>query len=164
MLLQFVPSSSRDVIRHALLRRTSDDLPWTEIAQWDAYPPAGLFEDRNIEPGQHYTYTLVAFDEKGLSSIILAEKQVTTRMIRSIDRLRPELITEPDGVAMIRWQPDATVTALKVYMKPKTTWKLVEEIETTAGAYQLPSYAGAPIMVKAVFPDGSTSAGMILTH
>jgi hypothetical protein len=51
---------------------------------------------------------------------------------------------------------------VKVYTKQKNQWTLFEEVSAPSASIELPAYAGAPVMVKAVFTDGSLSAAKIL--
>lgn len=66
--LSWVNSSSTDVIRHALYRKSSADKLWALIKTFDAPDPTSEYMDDQVETGIYYEYTLVALDDDHLES------------------------------------------------------------------------------------------------
>lgn len=164
VILHLVPSSSRDVARHVIQRRSSEDHEWTTIADWTQWPEDNRYEDHAVDGGQAYIYTVIAYDDQGYASTILTEKHVSTRVNRSLDKLNPEWITEGDSTARIYWQYDPSVIALKIYVKQKTNWTLLDEVDARLGQYTFEPNPAMPVMVKGVLADGSVSPAKILTQ
>ncbi len=63
VILEWLPSSSPDVVRVHLYRKRPNELFWTEIAVLDS--TARRYEDTTVRPERRYYYTLRAEDEAG---------------------------------------------------------------------------------------------------
>ncbi len=63
--LDWIPSSSRDVVKHTLYRKVGEK-EWDEYAS--LYGDPQTFIDTNITRQQFYTYAIRAFDDAGLQS------------------------------------------------------------------------------------------------
>lgn len=69
--LKWHPSSSEDLAKQVLLRKTSDAKNWTVI---DSLPPiTSSYTDKKVEQNQIYTYSIISVDSSGLKSKPAAE-------------------------------------------------------------------------------------------
>jgi hypothetical protein len=66
VILRWNPSTSSDVARHQLWRRTDSDTGWTLLAELPA--DADTYVDTTVVPRTRYHYTLEAVDRSGLRS------------------------------------------------------------------------------------------------
>ena len=87
VVLKWFNSSSDDVARHKLLRRTSGTKEFLPLAEWEGYPDSTQFIDRNVAPKTFYDYAMVAIDSSNLVS-----ENSPLISVRTFDRgLRPEV-------------------------------------------------------------------------
>ena len=52
---------------------------------------------------------------------------------------------------------------VQIYIKQKTNWQLLSEIDAGETSFKLKSYAAEPLMSKVVFADGSKSKSIVIT-
>jgi hypothetical protein len=87
IVLRWFNSSSDDVARHKLLRRSASTKVFLPVAEWEGYPDSTQFIDRNIAPKTFYDYAMVAIDSSNLVS-----ENSPLISVRTFDRgLRPEV-------------------------------------------------------------------------
>lgn len=162
IVLQLVPSSSRDVVRHILMRKSEVDSIWTMQDTLEA--TATSYTDVSTEGGQTYIYALVAFDEKGLASAIINEKHILTPVSRQGDAMQWKVETDTEGMTIIRWTPPSHASGVQIYMKNKNQWQLSRDVLATDQSVRLSAYSGEPLMAKVVYADGSKSKSILLTQ
>jgi hypothetical protein len=61
ILIQFVPSTSKDVVSHTLLRREDKSTEWKSIGFFEN--TENSFTDTSVKPNKYYEYTLYATDD-----------------------------------------------------------------------------------------------------
>ena len=72
--LTIFPSSSRDVVRHELWKK-SETKDWTVLKFFTTMPPSYI--DKDVQDGMDYYYKIVARDSSGLSSHVVKEIKLT---------------------------------------------------------------------------------------
>ena len=164
IVLQIVQSSSSDVTRHVIMRKLSSEASWNVLDTILEWPLNDSYSDTSVTGGQTYIYTLLAFDEKGLASKSVSEKHILTPIDRSVDGFGFVLVEETDGLPVIRWNPAENMSSVQIYIKQKTNWQLLSEIDAGETSFKLKSYAAEPLMSKVVFADGSKSKSIVINQ
>ena len=164
IVLQMVQSSSSDVTRHVIMRKLSSEASWNVLDTILEWPLNDSYADTSVTGGQTYIYTLLAFDEKGLASKSVSEKHILTPIDRSVDEFGFVLVEETDGLPVIRWNPAENMSSVQIYIKQKTNWQLLSEIDAGETSFKLKSYAAEPLMSKVVFADGSKSKSIVINQ
>jgi hypothetical protein len=101
VLLTWIPSSSKDVQRHFLLRRVVNTSKWNLINILDH--DTRQYEDRNVTPKTMYEYSVVAQDRSGLRSSFALPVQA-----------RPYDTGKRSGVMRLRAVPDTTRKVIRL--------------------------------------------------
>lgn len=164
VVLHLIQSSSRDVRMHSLLRKTVPDTTWTLIDTLINLSPNPTYTDTYIVQGNRYVYTLVASDEKGLTSKVISEKHILIPMSRNPAQLGWSMEKDTTGLPVIRWQATDMIQGVQVYLKKDNHWNLVGETEGSTMQYRLHTYNAEPVMAKVVYTDGSKSKSILLTQ
>ena len=163
--LEWINSSSKDVVKHVLYRRKANDKNWTTVAVFPLTDSVQLFIDKQITPKLLYEYTMLAVDSSNNES-----NPCKSVFVRKIDTgVRPaieEIKTSVDEVNKqieIRWEyPYENVKNYIVYrgkgedpiryyqFAPGDKFKFIDKkvIINTEYKYR----------IKARFTDGSESA------
>lgn len=162
IVLQLVPSSSRDVTMHLLMRKSESDSLWMVQDTLDA--TATAYVDTNVIAGQRYVYTLVAIDEKGLTSGVVSEKHILVPISRNPELLGWTIEKDTINQTVIRWQNTGMIHGVEVYLKQGNHWNLVGRVEGSTLQYNLHPYNAEPVMTKVVYADGSKSKSILLTQ
>lgn len=159
IILDCLPSRSKDVQAHMLRRRKTTGENWVPVQGFQVNHSPYL--DYEVEPGETYEYELTAVDDAGLSP----QKPAFLR-VKFVDQRRPEppVISihtqEENELELLIEFPDARTTNLIVYRSandgPLTTIATIEP--TQSYTTPIPSgnnrYAWA---VKAIRDDGQKS-------
>lgn len=161
IVLQLVPSSSRDVVMHVLLRKSEADSTWAMLDTLEA--AATSYTDDSTMSGQLYIYALVAYDEKGLASAIINEKHILMPMSRHGEDMQWKVETDTEGITIIRWITQSQASGIQIYIKNKNQWQLSKDVQATDQSVRLSTYSGEPLMAKVVYADGSKSKSILLT-
>jgi uncharacterized protein len=128
--MQWVPSSSRDVVSHRLYRKKANEV----YSLLEEFIGADRTEylDSLTESGTNYTYRIIAIDASGLRSESVKELSVQSMIQREIPEIILE-ITRQDTELSIQYKLSDKMIPLKriVLMKaigdgPWFTWKTVE--------------------------------------
>lgn len=164
IVLQMVQSSSSDVTRHVIMRKLSSDSSWNALDTIVEWPINNSYTDTSVIGGQTYIYTLLAFDEKGLVSKSVSEKHILTPINRSVDGFGFVLEEEADGLPVIRWNVVEKMDKVQIYIKQKTNWQLLGEVDAVVTSYKLKNYTAEPLMSKVLFADGSKSRSIVITQ
>lgn len=164
VILHLVQSSSRDVRMHSVLRKTIPDSNWTVIDTLFSMSPTPIYTDTNIAQGKMYVYTLVASDEKGLTSKVISEKHILIPLSRNPAQLGWTMEKDTEGIPVIRWKTSDMVQGVQVFLKQDNHWNLVGEAGATDMQYRLNKYNAEPVMAKVVYTDGSKSKSILLTQ
>lgn len=162
VVLQLIPSSSKDVQYHTLMRKGTSDSLWTT---WDtlAYLASDpVYIDTNVMPGNKYVYTLLAVDGHGLVSKKISEKHILIPWSRDPTQLDLAMEKDTSGIPVIRWKEVDALKGIQVYIKQNNTWTMIGEAKGEEMYYKLQTYHAEPIMAKAIFNDGSKSKSIVL--
>ncbi len=129
--LTWALSSSRDVVKHELYRKSllSD---WGLIYRF--FDETINYIDTTVESGKKYQYKLVAFDEKDLSSQTRKNLQINTRNKRPPSP-RLEIVGDGDRV-LLKW--DTSVDAAKIIVQKSINggpFITVQRLEARIGKY-----------------------------
>ena len=146
------------------MRKLSSEVSWNVLDTILEWPLNDSYSDTSVTGGQTYIYTLLAFDEKGLVSKSVSEKHILTPIDRSVDGFGFVLVEETDGLPVIRWNPAENMSSVQIYIKQKTNWQLLSEIDAGETSFKLKSYAAEPLMSKVVFADGSKSKSIVINQ
>ena len=164
VVLKWFNSSSDDVARHKLLRRTSGTKEFLPLAEWEGYPDTTQFIDRNVAPRTFYDYTLVAIDSSNLVS-----ENSPLISVRTFDRgLRPEVNNftvkyDPEKkLNVIEWNYDQKGDfSFLIYRSYQnfglTKYAKIERGKTSFIDSDLIGNGQYSYAVKAVFKDGGES-------
>jgi len=164
VVLKWFNSSSDDVAKHKLLRRSASTKEFLPLAEWQGYPKESQFIDRNVAPKTFYEYALVAIDSSDLVS-----EYSPLISVRTFDRgVRPQI----DGFTVkydaekksnvIEWHyPQKGEFSFLVY-RAYQNFGLVKYVKVEGGKN---SYLDSDLVgngqysyaIKAVFKDGGES-------
>jgi len=162
VVLHFVPSTSSDVARHRLLRRSDRDTTWHEVTAWATNEDRRTWTDRTVEALAAYTYVMHAVDSAGNSSPRSVPLEV--RMAARPQRPAVEKVfaTPVDNMVQVRWvAPPKPVKHYVIYRSrngaPGTTLASAAADATTYTDIRLPGKGSYRYAVKAVYADGGSS-------
>lgn len=162
VVLHFVPSSSTDVIRHRLLRRSEADTAWREVTAWANTEDRRTWTDRTVASASAYTYTMQALDSAGNASPRAVPLEV--RLIARADHPAVALVnaTRMDQVVQVRWEaPTRSVKHYVIYRSRNggagNTIASANADTTTYTDIRLPGKGSYRYAVKAVYADGGSS-------
>jgi len=68
VVIHFIPSSSKDVARHRLMRKAPGEASWKEVLLLPVTDKRREWIDRDVSGPAHYSYTMVAVDSAGNAS------------------------------------------------------------------------------------------------
>lgn len=68
VVLNWYASTSLDVAKHVIYRKTPDNNSWVLLAVFDTPTGNNQFTDSNLVAGENYAYMLIAVDESGIES------------------------------------------------------------------------------------------------
>ncbi len=122
MLIQWVPSTSSDVVAHVVYRKKPTESKWITIAVVDTGKRERQFLDNQVEKGKEYEYTMLAVDDSRLESELVRPLRIThiDNAIRpAIQKFKFELDTLKK-VVRLKWDyEDKTVQRYLIYKTEK---------------------------------------------
>ncbi len=74
------------------------------------------------------------------------------------------LAAETDGLPVVRWNAEEEISGVQIYIKQKSQWQLLDEIDGDENMYKLKRYNAEPLMSKVIFTDGSKSKSIMITQ
>ena len=162
VVLHFVPSSSPDVIRHQILRKSEADTTWREVTAWTIAENRRMWIDRTVASASAYTYTMQAVDSAGNASPRAVPLEV--RLAARSEHPAVALVnaTRMDQVVQVRWE--AAPRSVKHYViyrsrngEAGNTIASASADATTYTDVRLPGKGSYRYAVKAVYADGGSS-------
>jgi uncharacterized protein len=162
VVLQFVPSSSKDVFEHRLLRREVGETAWNKVANWSIRQ--SKYVDKSVKGGAYYQYTLVAVDSSGNLSPMAptADVRVVPKVSReSLKDAKAQYNSEKKQLEL-QWKAPAAKVKYYVIYRGKDGRRPVS-LTTAPGSLPVffdSSFTGKGkyrFMVKAVFDDNGES-------
>jgi fibronectin type 3 domain-containing protein len=169
VILQLVPSSSKDVKEHRLMRRESGTEAWSEISKWQKPEVKKEYRDNSVKGAAYYQYTLVAVDSAGNVS-----DMAPTVDVRVVPKVSKEEIKNASAsynkekkMVELAWsKPDAQVDYYIIYRGKDGKRPL--SLTTTDGnmlRFEDSSYTGKgkySYMIKAMYKDLGESPFTVL--
>ncbi|MBK8225577.1 MAG: hypothetical protein IPK70_00200 [Flavobacteriales bacterium] len=163
VLIDFVPSHSKDVSRHELLRRIHPDTAWSLVSAIPAPSEQRTWLDQDVSGPAYYAYSLVAVDSAGNRSAHARPMEV--RVPRGSKRPGA---TEVSAVAVdgrtvqVSWKhPPAPVRHYLLLRSkegaPPVAIGSAPRDARTFTDIRLPGKGSYTYMVQAVFPDGGAA-------
>lgn len=133
--IKFVPSLQNDqegfrIKYYEIMRKKNPDDQWVKIRTLDSskkseYEISFVTEDKNLEDGKTYIYSIVSVDSRKRRSPFSDQFQIQTVQ-------RPVLVLDRDGLLrknMFRWQAMSNVEGYFLYRKPGNgSWERVGKI------------------------------------
>lgn len=121
--IDFIPSSSEDVVSYAVYRKDLliDELGWEQLAVLDTLKPYSYI-DTSIESGKHYSFTITALDDNQLESTPATPVAVRTerRVIKSDDIRFNGFPNRELRIVILTWNAKAeAVVEYKLYRASK---------------------------------------------
>ena len=160
--LQWIPSSSDDVVRHQLYRRTSGDTAWLLIHEVRGSDTLMTFTDTLTSKADYVSYTLIAIDSAGLESNPcrpLTVKVLPRRAVKPITRFYGNA-DKAMGMVTLTWRYDSDqVLRFVIYKNEKghfpCAYRSVAGQIFTFTDSQLRQGITYEYRIKAIFTDGS---------
>lgn len=160
--LTWAKSSSKDVTKHILYRKTNNEKEWQLVLEGDLNQEA--FSDQDIEQGYLYSYTILAIDESELESLpspsisIMVPKTKTNTTIKGFYAQ----VDQTNKAILLSWrykEPD--IAEFEIY-KAKKGEKLRLLRNVPADSKRLYDYnitinTQYQYAIRAVFKDGRLS-------
>lgn len=162
--LQFVPSSSKDVKEHRLMRRESGTEKWNEIVKWNKPEIRKEYRDNSVKGSEYYQYTLVAIDSAGNVSDMAptVDVRVVPKVSKSeVKNVRAAYNKEKKVVTLDWDKPEAVVAHYEIY-RGKDGRRPIS-LTTAEGAairFEDATYTGKGkyvYMIKAIYKDNGES-------
>ncbi|MEZ4789813.1 MAG: hypothetical protein R2811_07325 [Flavobacteriales bacterium] len=162
VVLHFVPSSSSDVARHQLLRRSDTDTTWRELINWSVQETARAWTDHTVQAAHAYTYALFAVDSAGNRSARSVPLEVRLPMRTQREAASQVIATALDEVVQVQWQaPRGNVKHYVIYRSrdgaPAHTVGSAGSDTNRFVDIRLPGKGRYTYAVKAVYTDGGAS-------
>lgn len=162
VVLHFVPSSSSDVERHSLLRRSEIDTVWHEMINWTVSSTPRTWTDRTVIAPKAYTYVMQAVDSAGNRSPRSVPLEVRLPARAQHDAVTRVMATAMDDVVQVGWTaPSGKVKHCVIYRSrdgaPATTIGSAPAGTNTFVDIRLPGKGSYTYAVKAVYADGGSS-------
>lgn len=162
VVLHFVPSSSNDVMRHELLRRSGADTTWHPVTAWAVNEQPRTWTDRTVRAPEAYTYALQAVDSAGLRSPLSVPLEVRMPARPQRPGVASVSATQLDQAVQVAWNaPPARVKHYVIY-RTRDGGRAVALGSAPGDAtlfadVKLPGAGSYRYAVKAVYPDGGSS-------
>lgn len=162
VVLHFVPSSSTDVERHSLLRRSEADSAWREVINWTASSTPRMWTDRTVIASHAYTYTMLAVDSAGNRSPRSVPLEVRLPARAQHEAVTQVVATAMDEVVQVGWTaPSGKVKHCVIYRSrdgaTATTVGSAPAGTNTFVDIRLPGKGSYTYAVKVVYSDGGSS-------
>ncbi|MBX2972324.1 MAG: hypothetical protein KF797_04420 [Flavobacteriales bacterium] len=162
VVLHFVPSSSKDVRRHTLLRKSSTDTTWREVTAWSVTDMPRVWADRTVMAPAAYTYTMLAIDSAGNASprAVPLEVRLPARAQRpGVTTVKAVAI---DGHVQVSWTaPPRPVKHYVIYRSREegamAAVGFTKDGGNTFSDVRIPAKGRYRYAVKAVYADGGAS-------
>ncbi len=166
VILEWINSTSKDLVKHEVFRKLKSDTTWTKIAEVPLKKKAPKSNYTDIEaPSTHIVmYKVVAVDQNKNSSepsFSVEIKALSSRKNLSLQKLSKQVDYEK-GSLVISWeQPTKEVMHYKVYRKTKTEayvlYETLDGSQTSFEDYHLKLGDYCAYRIKVVYKDGSVS-------
>lgn len=114
--LELRPSSSKDVVKHVLERKTSEG-EWSPI--FEGLPERPLYKDSTIRANTKYQYRFYAIDDAGLQSKVI--KDLTVKSKRADAKELGITITQVGDHVSVSWDDDLNLERIILFKK----WMMV---------------------------------------
>lgn len=162
VVIHFIPSSSDDVARHVLLRRSPVDTTWREVVAWNASEQPRTWTDRTVTAAAAYTYLMQAVDSAGNRSprSVPLEVRIPQRPEHpSAEAVKAVVV---DDVIQVSWVPPTRPVKHYVIYRSKNgamanTVGSAGSDATTFADVRVPGNGSYRYAVKAVYADGGSS-------
>jgi fibronectin type 3 domain-containing protein len=166
VFLEWINSTSKDVVKHEVFRKLKSDTTWTKIAEVPLKKKTAKSEYKDIDaPSAHIVkYKVMAVDQRGNSSessFSVEIKALSSAKNLSLQKLSKQVDYEK-GSLVISWeQPPKEVMHYKVYRKTKTeAYALYETLDGNQSSfndYHLKLGDYCTYRIKVIYKDGSVS-------
>ncbi len=171
VVLQLVPSSSKDVKEHRLMRRESGTEVWNEISKWQKPEVKKEYRDNSVKGAAYYQYTLVAVDSAGNVSDMAPT--VDVRVVPKVSKeevknVKPSYNKEKKVIELVWTKPNAQVDHYEIYRGKDGRRPIsLTTVEGNALRFEDSSYTGKGkyvYMIKAIYKDFGESPFSVATE
>lgn len=163
--LTWMPSSSDDVVRHLLYRRSEGNRQWALAYVADRADELHFYIDKEVAAATAYEYTLLAVDESGLESTPAKPVRVTSRKgaaPEGVTYLYAEADRENDQVQLAwQYESEGTIRFQIFRQEEEEGLRLFSTIERSDNRFEDDKVEAGKTYtyrVKILFPDGSESS------
>ncbi len=160
--LQWAQSSSDDVAKQMIYRKTNDDKEWQLVL--DTVEKVETFSDENIEQGNMYSYTILAMDDSGLESLPSPSVSVVVPKTSPDEKVRGfyAQVDKANKAILLSWRFKGDDAAEFEIYKSKVGEKLRLLRVVPADAKRLYDYdltinTEYQYAIRAIFKDGGVS-------
>ena len=167
VVIQFIPSSSSDVMKHDILRRDDEKSNWTVVGSFNNPLLSTSFTDLGVNSDIFYQYSLQATDSSGNKSPLapIADIKVVKKYTKESLRLGNASYNKEKRAVELSWKTPQT--AVKYYViyrgKDGRSPSSVSSSEGTISSFSDTNLVGNGryvYMIKTIFKDGSESPFM----
>ena len=162
VVLHFVPSSSTDVMRHRLLRKSEADTNWREVTAWSVTDMPRVWADRTVMAPAAYTYTMLAIDSAGNASPRAVPLEVRLPARAQWPGATSVKAVAIDGHVQVSWTaPPRPVKHYVIYRSREEgamdAVGFTKDGGNTFSDVRIPAKGWYRYAVKAVYADGGAS-------
>lgn len=103
IIAKWIPSSSKDVIKHELWRKKAENT-FEKIREWNISDKTDSIIDAKLEYGNYYTYQIKVFDDDGNFSISTPMTHYyDARVRKAIEKIKTEVNLEKKSI-VLKWE------------------------------------------------------------
>jgi hypothetical protein len=164
VVIHFIPSSSKDVARHRLMRKAPGEAAWKEVLLLPVTDKRRLWTDRDVSGPAHYSYTMVAVDSAGNAST-----EALPLTVRVHERLKRAEVTGvkalriDERTVQVSWTQPAGAVHHYLVLRAKDGGAAVPIGSAPGGSasftdIRLAGKGSYTYTVQAVYDDGASSA------
>ncbi len=163
VVIHFIPSSSKDVMRHQLLRREHNDTTWKEVLVLPSSDKRREWTDRNVSGPAYYSYTMFAVDSAGNRSVRAMPLDVRVHARLKHASVGQVKATRIDArTVQVGWAPATGAVKHYLVLRSKDDGAPVAVGSVPGDAHtftdiRLAGKGSYSYLVQAVFEDGGSS-------
>lgn len=159
--LSWINSTSKDVIKHNLYRKTDSSGEWTLIESQSKNKNAvSSFIDKKVEAGIEYEYKIVAVDDAGLISNTAFNYKIRANAKNAPADIIDFLLTAEGSKAMLTWKSSAPPKAQYIIYKAidQGPFLAIDKCTTTSYADTIKdNQKNIAYRIRIKYPDGKLS-------
>jgi fibronectin type 3 domain-containing protein len=159
--LHWINSTSKDVVKHNLYRKSVNSTVWTLIeSQSKTKNTVSSFADKKVEDGTEYEYKIVAIDDAGLVSNSAFTYKIMTVAKNTPADIKDFLLTTEGNKATLTWKSSAPPKAHYIIYKAVDQGPFLAIDKSTTTSYVdiiKDNQKKIAYRVRIKYPDGKLS-------